>query len=274
MRQIIINTDVGQGLGHPLQRNLKTDNISYMKRYFLFAAFLFAASLLFLPSCKKDETSAPPSNPDITLHLAYAVDNNILSTDTLKYTNAAGNLFGVWHLEYYLSGFAFMDDKGVWWKTGSEYYVNVKTPKTNTIGLTDLPVGKYSKLKFFIGLPAERNLTDALPATAENLNMAWPDIMGGGYHFLKLEGYFKDSIGKTQGFAMHVGNSKNLITVEIPIMLNHGGNSVMNLQMNINEWFVHPYTYNFNVQGNYTMGVDSLMNQLKQNGSDVFKVIP
>ena len=36
--------------------------------------------------------------------------------------------------------------------------------------------------------------------------MAWPDVMGGGYHFLKLEGHYKkDSL--LAGYAMHIGQN-------------------------------------------------------------------
>ncbi|MDL5051475.1 hypothetical protein QQ054_36325 [Oscillatoria amoena NRMC-F 0135] len=228
-----------------------------------------------MPHVKKNDTPASTvPNPDIRINIIYVIDKLPLEMDTVKYTNAAGNNYSVSRLEYYLSGFSFMDASGKWWDAGNEFYVNAKTSNTNSFSLRGLPLNNYSRVKFFIGISTDKNKTNALAPTPENINMVWPDMMGGGYHFLKLEGYFKDTAAKKQGFAMHLGNSKNLVTVETPIAYNHNGNDTLNLQMNINEWFATPNTYNFNIQGNYTMGVDSLMTKLKQNGADVFKIVP
>lgn len=241
----------------------------------MYRLFLLTASIaLFFSSCKDDEGTPPQRNPDVTFDISYAAGNQPLLMDTVKYFNQAGNNYSVNHLEYYLSAFSFLDDKDVWWTIDGEFYVNGRDLVDNCIELYGLPRGNYRKVKFLIGLPPARNKSGALPPLPENLNMFWPDMMGGGYHFLKLEGYFKDSAGQKRGYAMHIGRTENAAQVEIPCNFNHTGNDVLKLLMDVNEWFGNPHTYDFNVQGNYSMGVDSLMGKLKQNGADVFTIIP
>jgi hypothetical protein len=102
--------------------------------------------------------------------------------------------------------------------------------------------------------------------------MAWPDMMGGGYHFMKLEGSYVDSTG-TYGYAMHVGKNAYLVncTMSHHFDLNTGLNA-KELVMNVNEWFKNPAIYDFNVDGNYSMGVMAAMTKLKNNGTDIFTI--
>ena len=45
--------------------------------------------------------------------------------------------------------------------------------------------------------------------------MAWPTAMGGGYHFMKVEGHYLDTSNTIQGFAIHLGKNNNLVNVLI-----------------------------------------------------------
>lgn len=40
--------------------------------------------------------------------------------------------------------------------------------------------------------------------------------------------------------------------------------------MNLNEWFRNPFIYDFNIDGNYSMGSSAAMAKLKANGVDIF----
>ena len=101
--------------------------------------------------------------------------------------------------------------------------------------------------------------------------MAWPDVMGGGYHFLKLEGHYKkDSL--LAGYAMHIGQNGFRVSVGLHcnLILPQNGDADFNMTMNVNEWFKNPNIYNFNTDGVFTMGDTILMKKLLQNGADVF----
>jgi hypothetical protein len=104
--------------------------------------------------------------------------------------------------------------------------------------------------------------------------MYWPDEMGGGYHFLKFEGNYLNSDNKTKGFALHLGTNPLLIKhqkINQVIQLNKNISDTIELNMNINKWFDGETTYNFLVDGNYSMGIISLMQKLQSNGKAVFE---
>lgn len=104
--------------------------------------------------------------------------------------------------------------------------------------------------------------------------MAWPTAMGGGYHFIKIEGHYLDTSSTIQGFAIHLGKNNNLVNVAINQVLNQQ-NSLHNYSLifNINEVFSNPYLYNLNIDNNYTMSDSVAMFKIKSNMKDAFSII-
>jgi hypothetical protein len=226
------------------------------------------AVLLALFSCKRDDVKKMST---VQLEIAHEVAGEDLIMDTIRYENQAGNPYSVTRLEYYLANFTFLSNEGEEEVIEDIWYVNPRQPVTLSIDAQELPEGSYQTLQFHIGLPAEENVSYNLPATTENVNMAWPENMGGGYHFMKLEGHFIDSQTKEKGYAMHLGMNQWLVTVTLNKAVQLAGDdNRLRLTMDVNQWFENPHTYDFNVQGNYTMGVDSLMGKLSDNGFSSF----
>jgi hypothetical protein len=210
-----------------------------------------------------------PGSASVKFWLEYSVDEHKLQFDTIKYFNEAGNNFSVTKIEYYISEITLYKTNGNKFTSNDVFYFNGKDSINNFIFLDSLPPGNYNGISFSIGIPKEKNKTGALSPTFQNMNMSWPEPMGGGYHFLKLEGhYFNNS--NISGYAVHLGKNENLINIHIdyPFELKYR-NHQWQLTMNINEWFKNPHSYNIS-DGNYTMNVDSLMNKISSNGASVF----
>ena len=234
--------------------------------------YLISIFALILASCKDDPVINKTGK--INFEISYNIDGDTLKRDTIIYTNSSGNKYSVNHFEYYLSGFTFYKNDGSSYKSDDVFYINIKKPLSNKLNIENIPTGDYKSLTYYIGLDSFKNKTNSLPNTLENINMAWPDAMGGGYHFIKLEGYFLDKTGtKQDGYAMHLGTNSNLIKIE----LNHSfqiTSSTINKKLiaNINEWFKNPANYDFDIDGNYSMGVKGAMSKLAKNGTDLFKI--
>lgn len=222
-------------------------------------------------SCRKEE-SLPSVSSDLTFQIHYEVDGIPLLTDSIRYTNQAGNEYSVNHLEYYLSGLELYGKGQLLYRSDAVYYINALKAETNQMVMPAVPHGTYDSAFILLGLDSLHNLTHALPNTLDNFNMAWPPAMGGGYHFMKLEGYFKDAGGSTQsGYAMHLGKNPNLVRLKIVKSFIHSNDSKsLFLTMNINEWYKNPLVYDFETDGNYSMGSAQAMLKLKTNGSYVF----
>lgn len=233
---------------------------------------LFFIPFLFTLSCKKVTPLPQPKVNELQLSIQYNIDNVSYVTNINKYINQAGNHFSISRVSYYLSQIKLIksDNSSVLVK---EYqYVDADNTSSNKLIFNSIPIGDYIGIKFNIGLDSLHNISDALPTTMENINMAWPQMMGGGYHFLKMEGNFLDSLGQSFGYAMHLGTNVCLI----PIMLNKkftvsaDSKLSFNLVMNINEWYKNPNIFDFNKDGNYIMGNMMLMKKITENGIDVF----
>ena len=237
---------------------------------YIYRAFLLipVLSLILSGSCHR----VPELKAGIQINISHEVDAQPLRMDSIAYQNEAGNPYSVTRLEYYLSDFTFIRPDGSSERVELTHYCNPRKAESLHFDL-EVTEGNYSALEFVLGIPAERNVSYTLPATSENINMSWPENMGGGYHFMKLEGHFIDNQQKEKGFAMHLGMNQWLVHIRLDHNMDFKGNqNPVGLSMNINEWFRNPHTYDFNIQGNYTMGIDSLMGKLSENGADVFTI--
>ena len=188
-----------------------------MKKKNVYFCFLFLA--IVISSCKKDNTETPQPNTtvgNLTIQFSYRFDSLSLQTDTMMFTNAAGYKMSVSRLQYFLSNFVFIKSDGTSLPVNNQIgYLDAKDTNFSSITFTGIPNGNYKGISFIIGLDTATNKSDFLPATAENNNMFWPTAMGGGYHFMKLEGSFIDSTGKW-GYNMHVGNNGNTVHISLP----------------------------------------------------------
>jgi hypothetical protein len=225
--------------------------------------------VVFFYACKHDNDTATPIVPvqGISLSIGYNVDNTPFRTDSFMYYTDAGYQYDVTMLDYYLSQISLIKPDSSTVLLKDFLYVCATDAGSNHVDLKDLPIGDYIGLQFNIGLDSLHNCTDALPATTDNLNMQWPEPMGGGYHFLRFEGHYAIT-----GFAMHLGTSSCLIPVKIfkHIIISKNVKTPVNLVMNINEWFRNPYVFDFDTDGNYIMGNAAAMQKIAGNGVDVF----
>jgi hypothetical protein len=219
-------------------------------------------------SCKKENSQIETGSIKVMLH--YTVDQQPLIFDSLIYSNKAGNIFSVTHLEYYISDVKLIDKNANEIIRKNVHYINARTESTNQFTISNVSLQDYSSILFKIGLKSDTNKTGYLPPTIENQNMSWPDPMGGGYHFLKLEGHYIDSLTAILGYAMHLGTNTCLVNCRIdkPFSVN-SKNQTLDLEMNINEWFENPNIYDLNL-GGYIMGNQTQMLKIAQNGGDVF----
>ena len=167
-----------------------------MKTVSQFRILIAVFSLFFLFSnCSKDkdQIQITPTSGDWVMRIKYNIDGTSMLFDTLTYQNEAGNVYSINRLQYYISGIRFEKADGTFIKSDTVIYVDARSHNPTDILLKNMPYGNYHKMKFNIGLDSAQNITGFLPNTTENLNMAWPEMMGGGYHFMKFEGNFSST---------------------------------------------------------------------------------
>ena len=232
------------------------------------------ALILAFSSCAKDDDDSPaPAGTDVTINVKHVVDGADLVFNDLKYTNAAGNQYKVSRLDYYLSDFTFINSNGSEYKPKFVPFL-VKASKTDiSFVISKVLPGNYTGFRFMVGIPSDANVTGSLENTLDNYNMEWPIALDGGYHFMKFEGNYKDDKNIERGFTVHLGQNGMQSVNSFPtsaVTISSSPKTTIELTMNLNEWFENPHVFDFNVDGNYTMAVDSLMEKVSENGQSCF----
>ena len=219
---------------------------------------------------------------DLTLVVSHEVDGQPLVADTLCYTTEAGNRFLVTEVQWFLSKVELHDAPGQWIPVGDAFYIDTNSPESLSFRITSIPIGYYDELRFTFGFNDADNVTGRFSNPPER-DMFWPEPLGGGYHYMKLNGRYLDSDGNLAPMNIHLGRGQNAgftefldnsFSVEIPIdlVIQVDGNACLNLVMNIDNWFRNPHTYDINAFGSAIMQNQEAQRILKENGHDVFEV--
>ncbi len=216
-------------------------------RSLLIAVITIVFLLPSLSSCKKETVS---KDAKVSFSFNHYVDGQTLEFDTIKYTNEAGNQYGVSTLKYFVSDFVLTDADGKSVNFEGAFFVDAKEIENNSfVSSTTIPAGTYNKLSFVFGLNDEMNINAAFPNPPENI-MEWPVPLGGGYHYMKLEGKF-DSANIIKNFQAHTGRlmeNPHFINISISDLnlLIDGSDKTINLNMDVNKWWVTPNTLDLN----------------------------
>ena len=221
----------------------------------------------------------------IKLNFSFVVDNDSLRLDTCMYQNAAGNLYEVNDVQFFISHVRLETTSGEMVEIADNqgiHYTDIRIPGTLSWDIADvLPADEYKSITFVFGLEGEQNATGYFPNPPEN-NMSWPDMLGGGYHYMKINGRWIDPDGMRKPFNLHSGKiatdpgfADNTFTVTLPLekfAVIRKQTTELTLQMNVNAWFTNPYLFDFNVFGGSIMQNREAQEVLRANGGDVFEV--
>lgn len=233
----------------------------------------FLLLVVLLMGCKK-EVPPDPVTGNLSIKFDHHVDGQTLSFEDTYYSNAAGNQYRVLMLKYIISGVSlYRDGKRAFRQSTPPKVISGKYEDTQTLLLKNIPIGSYDSISFSLGAVREFNYDNAFELGYDDLGMYWPTSMGGGYHFMRFEGHWKDG-ADYGGYAFHIGQNENLITTGFPvsIMVELSQSSNLGVEMNLNEWFENPHLYNLKIESGYTMGDTVKMNMLVQNGHNVFSI--
>lgn len=230
----------------------------------------------------------------VDLNICYEVNGEALVTDTLCYTNEAGNLFLITEIQWFLSNIQLLDMDGEWHTlrqreatdsvaelTEHIFYIDTDIPESQVLHGKKVPVGHYTAMRFTFGLDETDNETGLFCDPPES-DMFWPDMLGGGYHYMKLNGKYAGGEGRLKPLAVHLGIGQNesltqfyqnYFIVELPINFNVKANTEnhLDLTMVIDNWFRNPNTIDFNDMGSGIMQNQNAQRLLNGNGQDVFK---
>jgi cytochrome c peroxidase len=228
-------------------------------------------------SCGESPKPEDPTFGTLVIELGHEVSGEPLVLGRLTYTNTAGNRFAIDRLRYYVSDVVLHGAAGAE-HTSGVHYCDLSADATQRITLPDVPSGQYERISFVFGLDDTRNLTGALPSTPENDAMEWPAALGGGYHYMLLEGRFEDATGSERTCRVQTGrlvsggtSTSHYFEVTLPnssVAIGTGTTHLLAL-MDVGGWFADP-PYDFNDYGTDMAASAAAQQILEDNGPHVF----
>jgi len=254
----------------------------------------------FLSSCSKSTDTPPQEDPygKISLHFIHEADGMPLNTDTMCYTNAAGNHYLITEVQYFISDVVLhgenQNDVSIEaWQ--DIWYIDNDLPETQNWNISDkIPIGNYDSISFTFGINEEKNQSLMFLNPPER-DMFWPEFLGGGYHYLKLNGKWEnDLMTNNRPFEFHLGIGQiykndsayvpdiigfvqNYFTVGLSLeqlQISEGETSDINIVMEIQNWFQNPNVYNHGDYSENTMQSQEAMQKGCENGKkDVFRAL-
>jgi len=233
---------------------------------------LFITSLIAITffSCDK------PTQTDLTINFTHTVDGIELTTNSMIYTNAAGENYDIKTLKYLISDITLHADDGNTLLLDEVHFVDISEESTFSFTIEDVPNNNYTSISYTMGLDTIKNINNLYVNELFHSAMVWPETNGGGYHYMKLEGaynndstFYNTHTGGTMGGDYSFNNMEDIsLTVDDDL-----GDISVNVNMEINNWYNSPNQIEFS---SYGMGI--MMNMMMQmniqmNGiTDVFSI--
>jgi hypothetical protein len=262
------------------------------------ACLLSVFCMLMFQSCNKSGVAEEGAPKATTLIVSFenTVDSLPLLLDTLIYENASSDFYMISDLQYFISdiklhrndGFVYnsLNDNGI-------HYVDARIPASRQWVInSSVPSGTFDSISFTFGISAVKNYSYRFPNPPER-DMNWPDILGGGYHYMKMNlMWTKSGLSKTFPFNFHLGIGQiyrdnfidpdsieryvqNYFFVKLPassFSIGTGETRNIIITMNINRWFTGNNDFDFAKYPNMMMQNQGAIHNACLNGRNAFTV--
>jgi len=253
-----------------------------LEKILLLVAVVFMIGLF---SCKK-----PVKEGSVNIRITHTVDGQPAVYNQINYINAAGNQYQISEIQWFITELALLDEANKSFSlmgTDEAWYIDTDLEETMQRTILAIPEGNYKALEFVFGFTEETNLSNRFVNPPESF-MFWPEHMGGGYHYMKLNGKWLNPQGQKEPFNFHLGIGQiydgeeiidfvhNYFKVSLPMSdLKIIGEKSSNLviEMQIENWFQSPNVYDHNEWGGAIMQKQDAMRIAIENGHDVFNVM-
>lgn len=248
------------------------------------------AATLIISSCDNNTADPVISSGKLKLEFLHYIDGQPIIYDSLMYHNEAGNHYLVSEIQYFISDITLHKDNGSnllldGWE--DIHYVDTDIEESSTYSLKDdIAIGNFNKISFTFGISEGKNNSLMFVNPPESF-MFWPENLGGGYHYLKLNGKWINESEQVSPYNFHLGIGQiyysypdsitgfvqNYFNVEMPELLfdiKENETTTLQIIMNVDSWFSTPHSYDHNHWGGDIMQKQDAMQQAVENGYDVF----
>lgn len=243
-------------------------------------ALILLAVITLFSACTSDDDKV--NNLDLTFKLNHNWDGQNLTFEdfgTTAFTNANGEEVTLERLRYIISNITFYSENGQ--TTQLQGYQLFDLSEEETLSFTfnaNIPEGNYTVVSFTLGLDEQYNISGAY-ADLNSVSWNWPENLGGGYHFLQMDGTYETLEG-AQPFNFHMGTARlsdntfeaNYRTVFLSSDFTLNQNKTIEFNMNVAEWFKNPHTWDLNELNTELMMNYTAQKMMYDNSGSVFSL--
>jgi hypothetical protein len=209
---------------------------------------------------------------DLNINFTQTVNGNPLILDSMMYTNQANDNYSIQTLRYLISDITLHTDNGTSTLLDEVHFIDISMASSLTLIIPEIVDKNYTAISFTMGLDSSKNITNLFLNENFFPSFSWPEPLGGGYHYMQLEGKFNTD---TTFYNTHTGGTNGVdysFTKNFPITLNiENDNSTIIINMEINNWYSKPNTISLTTDG--IMSNADKQTLLQANGiSDIFSV--
>jgi cytochrome c peroxidase len=158
--------------------------------------------------------------------------------DSLANQTAAGQTISVTRLDFLVSDIALHRADGQWLVPSNQFGFISARENRNNFTVENVPRGNFDRLRFQIGVPPIINHADNAqwpgghPLNSEVNHLYWG--WSREYVFLAFEGAWQNG-AKQSGFSYHLATDRQLMTVELPVVLNTSADCELQLAFDVDK---------------------------------------
>ena len=244
------------------------------------------ALFLTLAACSEDvdDNAVAETNANVSFKFTHNWNDQLLDSsnfENLDLTNENGEVINIDRVRYLISRIELINtDNNLSYVFDGYKFTDLSnedtydfSPETNVV-----PLGNY-QLKFIWGFNEQDNINGAYP----DLNTAswnWPDMLGGGYHFLQFDGMYNVNTTNPAPFNYHNGTARvsegvfeqNFATITFSESFTISNNATIEVKMNIAQFFTNPNTWDLNVLDTPLMPNYTAQKMMQENVLSVFSL--
>ena len=242
--------------------------------------YMILAVAFMCSSCSSDTDN----DTVVNLRFTHEWNNAVVTADdfgTIQYVNAFGNQLSIERLRYLISDLTITKPSGETIPLNNYHLIDLENE--NTLNLTPnqcLETGIYANVSFIFGFTNTANTDGAYPdlnSTSWNV----PPMLGGGYHYMQLDGKFINNIEDEAGYNFHAIRAADnpgpnpsfpqdtFFEVNLGPLTVSENNEII-ISMDIAQWFKEPYLWDLNLYNQMLMPNSTAQILMYKNGQNVF----
>ena len=243
-----------------------------MKKIVFF--LLLSVTLL---GCKDETECCANPTTDVVLKFSHHWDGVPLSNldfNEFKFTTENGEEISIERYRYVISNINIIGSK-------NHFLIDLASNSETEISITELLKGT-TNLNFTFGFSDDDNV-DGIYKDLNQASFNVPAMLGGGYHYMQFDGKYKDTNNQDANFNYHAiravdrTDPNNLVfedtSFEVDLgTVQIGNNTIIEINVNIAEWFKNPTTWNLNELNTVLMPNFEAQKIMSANGKNVFSL--